>query len=85
MKKVLTAAVAALTIATTIAASTASADAKGFKYGGGWGWKKHYWGYGIAAGVLGAAVLGAYAACDRVPVYSRFGELVGFRHVCGYY
>jgi hypothetical protein len=86
MKKVLTAAVAALTIATTIAASTASADAKGFKWGGGgWGWKKHYWGYGIAAGVLTAAAIGAYAACDRVPVYNRLGEFVGFRSACDYY
>jgi hypothetical protein len=83
MKKMLTAAVAALTIATAIAASTANADAKGFKWGGGWGWKPYY-GYGIAAGVLGAAAFGAYAACDRVPVYNHFGELIGFRRICGY-
>ena len=83
MKKVLTAAVAALTIATTIAASTASADAKGFKWGGGgWGWKKHYWGYGIAAGVLTAAALGTYYACNRVPMFDRFGNYIGSRPVC---
>ena len=83
MKRVLTAAVAALTIATTIAASTATADAKGFKWG--WGWKKPYWGYGIAAGVLTAAAFGAYAACDRVPLYDRFGNYIGSRRVCDYY
>jgi hypothetical protein len=82
MKKVLTAAVAALTIATTIAASTSNADAKGFKFGG---WKKGYWGYGIAAGLLGAAAFSAYAACDRVvPVFNRYGEYVGTRRVCDY-
>jgi hypothetical protein len=83
MKKVLTAAVAALTIATTIAASTATADAKGFKWG--WGWKRPYLAYGIAAGVLTAAGFGAYAACDRVPMYDRFGNYIGSRRVCDYY
>jgi hypothetical protein len=86
MKKVLTAAVAALTIATTIAASTATADAKGFKWGGyGWGWKGPYLGYSIAAGVLTAAALGAYATCDRVPMYDRFGYYIGSRRICAYY
>ena len=78
MKRVITAAVAALTIATTIAASTATADARG-------GWKRAYWGYGLAAGVLTAAALGAYAACDRVPIYDRFGNYIGSRRVCDYY
>jgi|RhiMethySRZTD1v2_1073278.scaffolds.fasta_scaffold00178_30 hypothetical protein len=81
MRKVFTAAVAALAIATTIAASTSNADAKGFK----WGWKGPYLGYGIAAGVLTAAALGAYAACERVPMYDRFGNYIGSRRVCDYY
>ncbi len=98
MKKVLTVAVAALTIATTIAVSTANVDAKGFKApggggggGGGGAWKMPHhkggggkWvGYGIAAGVLTAAAYGAYATCDRVPVFNRFGEVVGYR--CEWY
>ena len=45
--------------------------------GGKWG------GYGIAAGVLTAAAYGAYATCDRVPVFNRFGEFVGYR--CEWY
>jgi hypothetical protein len=104
MKKVLTAAVAALTIAVSIAASTANVDAKGgFKApggggggggGGAWkpphhhkggGWNGKYLGYGIAAGILGAAAYSAYA-CDRVvPVFNRFDELVGYRRVCDWY
>jgi hypothetical protein len=83
MKKVLTAAVAALTIVTTLAASTATADAKGLKWG--WGWKRPYLAYGIAASVLTAAAFGAYAACDRVPMYDRFGNYVGSRRVCDPY
>jgi hypothetical protein len=82
VKKVLTAAVAALTIATTMAASTSNADAKHFKWGG---WHGKYLGYSIAAGILGAAAYGAYA-CDRVvPVFNRFGEFVGYRRTCDWY
>jgi hypothetical protein len=85
MKKVLTAAVAALTIATTVAAATSDANAKGFKWGG-WGYGKGYYGYGIAAGVLGAAALATYAtACERVPMFDQFGNYVGSRRVCSYY
>jgi hypothetical protein len=81
MRKVLTAAVAALTIATAIAASTSNADAHHFRWGG---WHGRYLGYGIAAGILGAAVYGAYA-CDRVvPVFNHFGQLVGYRRACSY-
>ena len=86
MKKVLTAAVAALTIVTAVAAATSDANAKKWgKWGGGWGWK-HGIGLGIAAGVLGAAAYATYApACEWVPMYDRFGNFRGYRRACAYY
>ena len=83
MKKFLTAAVAALTIATTFAAATSDASAK--KWGKGWGYGGYGLGIGLGLGVLGAAAYAATApSCELVPMYNRFGQFVGNRRVCDF-
>ncbi|MDP3408583.1 hypothetical protein [Bosea sp. (in: a-proteobacteria)] len=89
-----TATLAALTLATTLAATSAEA-------------RPRHWGYGrgpaIGAGIVGALAAGALVAaatrpayggyyargpvrqCDLVERINRYGEVVGYRRVCGYY
>ena len=90
-----TATLAALTLATTLAATSAEA---GPRY---WGHRGYGWGAGagivgaLAAGALVASATrpayGGYYAhgpvrrCDMVERINRYGEVVGYRRVCGYY
>ena len=93
-KKTATATLAALTLATTILASAGSAEARPRFHRG------HGIGLGIvgalAVGGLLAASSNAYAEpvyeedapvrrCDMVERVNRFGEVVGYRKVCGLY
>ena len=94
-KTIATGTLAALTLATTLAATSAEA-------------RPRYWGYGrgpaIGAGIVGALAAGALVAaatrpaygysaygdapvrqCDMVERINRYGEVVGYRRVCGYY
>jgi hypothetical protein len=59
MKKTLTAVLAVATMAVTLAGTTTSADAYWRRYGG-WGF-----GPGIAAGILGGAIIGSAIASSR--------------------
>lgn len=90
-RKTATAGLAALTLATTIFASAAEARPR---------WR-HGYGWGIGAGVAGALAVGALAAaasrpaygyydgpvrrCDLVERFDRWGNVIGYRRVCGYY
>ncbi len=92
-KKAATATLAALTLATMLAASGAEARPR-FHRGHAWGA-----GAGIAAlavgGLLAASASRAYAEpvydeppvrrCDMVERLNRYGEVVGYRKVCGLY
>ncbi|MDB5553551.1 MAG: hypothetical protein JWL86_3535 [Rhizobium sp.] len=86
-KTTLTASIGALAIAASFAVSATPAAA---------GWHGHGYGYGggIAAGLLGAAIVGGaiassqptyaapvYGGCElrRRPIVNRFGEVVGYR------
>jgi hypothetical protein len=76
--KTITAAVAALTLLGTVAASTQDAQAR--RWGHGWG---PAIGIGIGLSLLGAAAFAAsQPVCRLVPVYDRFGNYVGSREVC---
>lgn len=97
-RKATTAALAALTLAATLMASGAEARPR---WGYGYGYGHRGWGVGagvvgaIAAGALiaGAArpAYGYYAApapvrsCDLVERFDRWGNVIGYRRVCGYY
>ena len=93
-KKIATATLAALTLASTLAATSAEA--------GYWGRRGYGWGAG--AGIVGALAVGGLIAasaarpayggyygygpvrrCDMVERINRYGEIVGYRRVCGYY
>ncbi|HEV7257858.1 MAG TPA: hypothetical protein VGN82_08750 [Bosea sp. (in: a-proteobacteria)] len=94
-KKIATATLAALALASTLAATSAEAGPyyRGYR---GYGW-------GVGAGVVGALAAGALVAaatrpayggyyaygpvrrCDMVERINRYGEIVGYRRVCGYY
>ena len=91
--KVAALALATVTIAGGLAATTQTADAK-WKSGYGWGAA----GVGFAAGALiGAGVANSYAAgpayygygpaysCRWEPRYNQFGYYIGKTKVCGYY
>ncbi len=93
-RKITLSTLAALTLATTLAASGAEARPR-FHRGHGWGV-----GAGIAAlavgGLIAAGAANAYAApaydedapvrrCDMVERVNRFGEVVGYRRVCSLY
>jgi hypothetical protein len=94
-KKILTAALVALTVATASLASTGSAMAgpHHHRHGHGWGWGAG----GLAAGlVLGSAIASrpAYGEpvyverqrrCFRVERTNRWGEVIGTRRVCRTY
>lgn len=94
-KTIATGTLAALTLATTLAATSAEA-------------RPRYWGYGrgpaIGAGIVGALAAGALVAaatrpayaysdygyapvrqCDMVERINRYGEVVGYRRVCSLY
>jgi hypothetical protein len=89
-KTTLTASIGALAIAASFAVSATPAAA---------GWHGHGYGYGggLAAGLLGAAIVGGAIAssqptsaaplydggCElqRRPVYNRFGDVIGFRRI----
>lgn len=95
LKKTATATLAAFTLATTILASAGGAEARPRFHRG------HGIGLGVvgalAVGSLLAATAGnAYAQpvyeddapvrrCDMVERFNRFGEVVGYRRVCGFY
>ena len=58
----------------------------------------HHWGWGVGAGLVGAAVVGSaiaasndgyyygggYRYCRWVPQYNAFGQYVGRVRACGY-
>ncbi|SIQ57494.1 MULTISPECIES: hypothetical protein [unclassified Bosea (in: a-proteobacteria)] len=91
-RKTLTATLAAATLATTVFASAAEARPR-------WGYR--YGGWGVGAGVVGALAAGAIIAgatrpayaydpgpvrsCDLVERFDRWGNVIGYRRVCGYY
>ena len=89
--KIAALALATVTIAGGLAATTQTADA-GWKHHHGW----HGAGIGFAAGALiGAAAAGSYAAgpayaygpgysCRFVRQYNQFGYYIGKTKVCGY-
>jgi hypothetical protein len=93
-RKTVTATLAALTLATTVIASGAEARPR-------WGYGYGHRGWGVGAGVVGALAAGAiiagatrpaygyYAApvrsCDMVERFDRWGNVIGYRRVCGYY
>jgi hypothetical protein len=67
MKKTLTRLVAAATIAATLAGSATDASAWWRR---GWGWRGGYgWGPGVAAGVIGGAVIAGAIIASRPPGY----------------
>ena len=79
MKRTLTALVAAATIAGTLAVSVSDADAQRRWRGGGWGW-----GPGIAAGILGGAIITGAIIASRPQgyvVYEGYGRPV-HHHGC---
>lgn len=94
LRKTAAATLAALTLASTLAVGTAEA---GPRY---WGHRGYGWGVGagvvgaIAAGALvAAATRPAYAGyydapvrrCDMVERFDRWGNVIGYRRICGYY
>lgn len=84
MKKMLTAAAAMATIAVVLAGTATSAEAYWRR---GWGW-----GPGVAAGLVGGAIVGGAIASSRyygpvagpgcywarVPVYDGYGNVIGW-------
>jgi hypothetical protein len=66
MKRTVTALVAAATIAGTLAVSVSDADAQWRRRGGGG------WGPGIAAGVLGGAIIAGAIIASRPPGYVMY-------------
>jgi hypothetical protein len=93
-RKTVTATLAALTLATTFIASGAEARPR---WGYGYGYGHGHRGWGIGAGVVGAIAAGAIIAsatrpaygpvrsCDLVERFDRWGNVIGYRRVCGYY
>ncbi len=92
-KKILTAVLVALTVATSGVASIGTAEAAPWHHrhhhrGHGWGWGAG----GLATGlIIGSAIASqpAYAEpvrrCHRVERVNRFGEVIGTRRVCRVY
>ena len=86
-KKILTAALVALTVAVGGIATSGSAEAKPWHHHHGWGWGAG----GLAAGlVIGSALASrpVYAEpvrrCTLVERVNRWGEVIGTRRVCTY-
>jgi hypothetical protein len=74
MKRMLASLLAAATIAVTLAATATDASAQWRGGGGGWGW-----GPGIAAGVIGGAIIAGAIIASRPPgyvVYQGYGQPV---------
>jgi hypothetical protein len=68
MKKTMTALLAAATIAGTLAVSATDADAQRWRgRGGGWGW-----GPGIAAGIIGGAIITGAILASRPQGYVAY-------------
>jgi hypothetical protein len=69
MNKTLAALIAAATIAVTLAAT--ATDASAYWRGRGWGWRGGGWGWGpgVAAGVIGGAVIAGAIIASRPPGY----------------
>lgn len=84
VKKFTTATIAALSIGATLALTAAPAEAK-------FGRKGAFWG-GVAAGIVGAAIIGSHAHAHhygpyyrhcwtkRRPVFNRWGDFRGYRY-----
>lgn len=88
-RRTLTTTLAATSLAATLFASGAEARPR-------WGY-----GWGVGAGVVGALAAGAIIAgaarpayayepgpvrsCERVERFDRWGNVIGYRRVCGYY
>ena len=90
-RKILTAALVAVTVAAGSLAASGSAEAKPWHHHHGWGWGAG----GLAAGlVIGSALASrpAYAEsyvepmrrCTLVERVNRWGEVIGTRRVCTY-
>ena len=100
LRKTVLATLAAATLATTFIASGAEARPR-WGYGYGYGYGHRGWGVGagvvgaLAAGAIIASAArpaygyGYYArpvrSCDMVERLDRWGNVVGWRRVCGYY
>jgi hypothetical protein len=88
-RKIITATLTALTLATGVVATSTPAAAWGCgPWGCGGGWHGG-WGAPVAAGVIGGMALGAiaanagpsYACVEDQPIYSRHGRFLGYRRV----
>jgi hypothetical protein len=93
-RKFITAGVAALTIATSLAAVTPAQawyrggwgggwGYRGGYYGGGWGYPRYGYGAGLAGAAIGGAVVGAAIAnsnrCyQHYPRYDAWGNFIGY-------
>jgi hypothetical protein len=80
MKKSFAGALAVATVAVTLA--TATTDASAYWRGRGWGWHGGGWGWGpgVAAGVIGGAVVAGAIIAARPPgyvVYPGYGPVYG--------
>jgi hypothetical protein len=76
MKRTLTALAAAAVVAGTLAATVSDASAQRRYYRGGWGW-----GPGVAAGILGGAVIAGAIIASRprgYVVYEGYGQPVRY-------
>lgn len=74
MRKKITALVMGTTIAATLAATTIDVSAQwrgpGWGWRGpGWGWRRPGWGPGVAAGIIGGAVIAGAIIASRPPGY----------------
>jgi hypothetical protein len=85
-RKTITAAVGALTVAATIVATAAPAEAQ-WRGRGGYGWRGPALVGGLALGALAAGAYAApaygYGGCyiTRRPVVNRWGDVVAYRRV----
>lgn len=95
-RKTLTATIAAVTLATTLIASGAEARPRwGYGYGHrGWGVGAGVVGALAAGAIIAGATRPAYGyydapapvrSCDMVERFDRWGNVIGYRRVCGYY
>ena len=93
-RKTLTATLAAVTLAATFAASGAEARPRwGYRYGG-WGVGAGVVGAIAAGAIIAGATRPAYGggyyarpvrSCDLVERFDRWGNVIGYRRICGYY
>ncbi|CAM5199189.1 hypothetical protein ARD30_03885 [Bosea thiooxidans] len=94
-RKTVTATLAALTLATTFIASGAEARPR-WRHGYGWGVGAGVVGAIAAGAIIAGATRPAYGygyydapapvrSCDLVERFDRWGNVIGYRRVCGYY